>query len=97
MASNKSITGKGKRRTVSTDATSTTGKQVRIESNATGSRTSSESGGTSNQLNHRATVATEEEDAALHGDDVVIEETNNSSGKESDAESSEAELGKLNT
>jgi hypothetical protein len=41
-------------------------------------------------------VATEEEDLALHGDDVVIEDET-MSANESKAESSEAELGKIQT
>ena len=41
-------------------------------------------------------MATEEEDLALHGDDVVIEDET-MSGNESQAESSEAELGKIQT
>jgi hypothetical protein len=44
-------------------------------------------------------VATEEEDLASHGDNVVIEDEtiNNSSANESEAESSEAELSKIHT
>ena len=57
--------------------------------------TSSNLGGTSNQPSRCATVATEEEDAASHGNDVEIEQTYNSSVNESESESSKAELGEL--
>jgi hypothetical protein len=86
---------KGKKCAIGTDTTSTTNKRARVDSDAAGSKTLSDLGGTSNQLSHCATVATEEEDAASHGDDVEIEETHNSSVNESESESSEAELGEL--
>jgi hypothetical protein len=79
---------------ISTDTTSTTNKQVRVDSDAAGSKTSSDLGGTSNQPSRCATVTTEEEDAS-HGDDVEIEETHNSSVNKSESESSKAELGEL--
>ena len=86
---------KGKKCAISTDTTSTTNKRARVDSDAAGSRTSSNLGGTSNQPSRRATVATEEEDAASHGNDVEIEQSHNSSANESESESSEAELGEL--
>lgn len=51
-------------------------------------------GGTSNT--HHATVATKEEDLVSQGDDVVIEDET-MSANESEVESSEAELGKIQT
>ena len=55
----------------------------------------SDLGGTLNQLSCCAIVATEEEDAASHGNYMEIEETHNSSASKSESESSEAELGEL--
>lgn len=53
---------KGKKCAISTDTTSTTDKQARVDSDAAGSKISSDLGGTSNQPSCHATVATEEED-----------------------------------
>jgi hypothetical protein len=93
MASN-NRKGKGKKRGVSTD-TSAANKWARVDGNAAGLVLPGNSGGTaSGQPSCRATVATEEEDAASHGDDVVREDVIDSSTDESEAESSEAELGK---
>jgi len=84
---------KGKKRAIGADTTSTTNKRARVDSDAVGSKTPSDLGGTSDQPSRHATVATEEEDAASHGNDVEIEEIRNSSANESESESSEAELG----
>lgn len=78
---------KGKKRTGNNDHTSTANKQARVHTGGTNSKASSSTGGTSNTC--RATVATEEEDLASHGDDVVIEDETMS------ANESEAELGKI--
>lgn len=85
---------KGKKRAIGTDTTSTINKRARVDSNAAGSQTPSDLGGT-NQPSRRATVVTEEEDVASHGNDMEIEETHDSSASESESESSEAELGEL--
>ena len=92
MASSKST--KGKKCTGNTNRTSTANKWARVNTGGTSSKASDSAGGTSNA--RRATVATEEEDLALHGDDVVIEDET-MSANESKAESSEAELGKIQT
>jgi hypothetical protein len=97
MTSNKSKSSKGKRCAINTDTTSTTNKQARVDPDTVASKTSGNPGGTSSQSSHCATVATEEEDATLYSDDVMIEETHNSSANESEAESSEVELGEIST
>ena len=89
MAANKSKKNKGKKQAISTDTP--TNKQARVDPYTVAS------GGTSSQSSHRATVATKEEDAASHGDSEMIEETHKSSTDESEAESSEVELGEIST
>jgi len=91
MASNKSKPNKGKKCAISTNTTSTTNKWARVDPRTVAS------GGTSSQSSHRATVVTEEEDAASHSDAEVIEETHNSGADEREAESSEVELGDIST
>ena len=86
---------KGKKCAIGTDTISTINKWARVDTDAAGSKTPSDLGGTSNQPSCHATVATEEEDAVSHGNDMEIEETHNSSVSESESESSEAELGEL--
>jgi hypothetical protein len=91
MAFNKNKPNKGKKCAISTNTTSTTSKWARANPHTVAS------GGTSSQSSCHTTVATEEEDVTSHGDAEIIEETHNLTADESEAESSEVELGEKST
>ena len=80
-----------KKRKVPNDAIKTTAKRTRTSDNlapASGSKESSATPAPATVCSRHTTVMSEEEDAAMHGEDTIYV-----SGDESEAESSEAELG----
>jgi len=81
----------GKKRKVSNDGIEVTAKHSKTpdsQASSSGSKESSAAPSSAAVCSRRTTVMSEEEDAALHGDDAIYV-----SGDESEAESSEAELG----
>jgi hypothetical protein len=82
-----------KKRKVPNDAIETTAKRTRTTENQASASVSKEPSATPAPVRSlHATVTSEEEDAAVHGEDAI---THVSDGNESEAESSEMELGEL--
>jgi hypothetical protein len=80
-----------KKRKVPNDTTETTAKRTKISDNhpsTSGSKEPSAPPAPAPVRSHRVTVMSEEEDAAMPGEDAI----HISDGEESEAESSEAEL-----